>query len=526
MAGRDDTAIDLERQILALCLYDAEAVLEADRVFSDDSVFADPRHAHIWRAALSIQRAGRLLDPVAVRLELSGTGSLDAAGGTAYLSEIAGAAPVSALPLDLLIEKYGSDIRRRAVRSELLRSLAAIDDPRSGDAAAIADDLVAKMSDIAAATSDNGLRHIADAVDAVAQNLDAGFNPGTPTCIEPLDRAIQGGIKPSQLIVVAGSTGSGKTALATQIALRAAGWASHKPEERGPVLFFSFEMNQEELISRMLMQMTPQLRDGYRWAEPDKGIKGGFSDRDKPIVRDSLSKMRSLPIHIVDDSVETIDAVRSEVERFIAHESGRLPSLIVIDHIGLLSAPSAAKNGRTAEVGAITRGLKNMARRLRVPVLALAQLNRQAGQRDDHRPRLNDLRESGTIEQDANIVILIHRESYYKQPDIRKQEEEAGAETEINIAKNRAGPTDKVLLTWYGTHTVFAVPAEYSAKAGHAVEDPFVIEAMRRKAEAGGAPAPTSSGPAPAPKPGDLSSVPVLGVPADPGPVSEDVLFA
>lgn len=503
---------DLERSILAICLWDAAAIVEAQTVVVDEGIFDDPRHSRIWSALLTIQRAGDPVDPHAVAVELGRTGIFAAAGGKAYLSDV-GADPAIAQPSKLagLLEALGHDIRKRATRAALTEALARIDDPTAalGD---VLDTIMTKARDLGNAESTEELPQIGTAVDEAEAELDAGMVVGTPTQIEPLDVAIQGGIKPQQVVVIAGATGSGKTALATQIAVNVSQWADQDRANRGPVAIFSFEMSRKEIVNRMVLQMTPLLRDGLRSPTPDFP-KGGFSERDKPLVRESLAKMKQWPLYVEEKAAETIDAVRAQVERFVAR-TGQLPSLVIVDHIGLLNAPNAAKNGRTAEVGAITRGLKNMARTLDIPVIALAQMNRQAGTRDDHRPRLSDLRESGSIEQDANIVVLLYRESYYFAPDERRRAEEAGAPVDVDIAKNRAGPIGTVKLEWVGPHTSFRVPPEWYQS--HGLADPT----PRPLGESAVLVATDDL---------DLSSLPILEVPDD-GPgderVEEELLFA
>lgn len=430
----------LEREILGSLIWDAGAVVRSSaRLKSTD--FADPRHQLIFEACLRLQESGKELDPTIVTLELTRGGQLAAAGGAEYL----GSLHADPRTLEEHIKQLRAEITRLRIGSALSEVVSMAGD-RNQPIAEIMAETSRRMSEIEGDELLVELPPISEAVDEILDELEHGSDPGTTTGLTSLDRAIQGGIKPQQMVVLAGSTGSGKTAMATLIALRAAEWAARNAD-RGHVLFFSYEMSRKELGVRMLLQASPLIKDGYH-------PPNGFSERDKPTVRASLEAIRTLPLLIEERSGETVAAVRGAVERYIQRE-GRKPALVIVDHIGLLSAPRVTN--RTEAVGQITRGLKNMARLLNVPVLAVAQLNREVGKREDHRPQLSDLRESGSIEQDANVVLLIYRESYYlRDPEERSQKEAEGAPVELYVAKNRSGPLTKVMLTWYGPHTTFS----------------------------------------------------------------------
>lgn len=378
----------LERAILGVLVWDAGAVVRSSaRLRSAD--FVDPRHQLIFEACLRIQEAGRELDPTVVTLELTRAGQLAAAGGAEYLGSL------HADPRTL--EEHLRQLRAEITRLKIggtLREVVAMAADRDQPIAEIMAETSRRMSEIEGDELLTELPPISEAVDEILYELEHGSDPGTTTGLLSLDKAIQGGIKAQQMVVLAGSTGSGKTALATLIALRAAEWAARDPE-RGHVLFFSYEMSRKELGVRMLLQTSPAIKDGYH-------PPNGFSERDKPTVRASLEAIRGLPLLIEERSGETVAAVRGAVERYIQRE-GRKPVLVVVDHIGLLSAPKVAN--RTEAVGQITRGLKTMARLLGVPVLAVAQLNREVGKREDHRPQLSDLRESGCLTGDARVFL-------------------------------------------------------------------------------------------------------------------------
>jgi replicative DNA helicase len=432
--------VSLERAVLGVLVWDARAVLRTQAVLGDEA-FADPRHRAIWEICCALREGGRSLDPTVVAMELTRIGRIGEAGGAEYVGSLV------ADPRHL--DENVGKLREEVKRVQIERTMAAVGRlavDRSVPVTEVLTEALRQLDTIELDDPEAELRPISDAVAEILSELESGVDPGTPTGFASLDLAIQGGIKPSQMVVVAGSTGSGKTALGSLIALRAAQWAA-ADQRRGDILFFSYEMSQKELAIRMLLQATPQIRFGYH-------PPAGFAEVDKPAVRAAVEHIARLPIRIEERAGETVGAVRAAVERNIQRAGGRKPSLVIVDHIGLLSAPKTTN--RAEAVGQITRGLKNMARLLDIPVLALAQLNREVGKREDHKPQLSDLRESGTIEQDSNIVLLIHRPSYYHDAEVRVTEEAAGAEAFIYVAKNRSGPTATIPMIWFGPLATFS----------------------------------------------------------------------
>ena len=437
-----DYRLNLERSVLGVLVWDARAVLRSQAVLDEDS-FSDPRHRAIWEACVVLREDGRGLDPTVVAMELQRTSRIGEAGGAEYIGSLV----ADPRHLDENVGKLREEIKRGQIE-RAMSAVSRVAADRSVPVSEVLSEAMRQLDTIELDDPEAELRPISDATAEILAELETEVDPGTPTGFPSLDLAIQGGIKASQMVVVAGSTGSGKTALGSQIALRAAQWAALDPR-RGDVLIFSFEMSQKELAIRILIQATPQIRFGYH-------PPAGFAEVDKPAVRAAVEHIAVLPIRIEEKAGETVGAVRAAVERHIQRAGGRKPCLVIVDHIGLLNAPKTSN--RTEAVGQITRGLKNMARLLDIPVLALAQLNREVGKRDDHKPQLTDLRESGSIEQDANIVLLIHRPSIYHDEDVRKVEEAAGAEASIIVAKNRSGPTATIPMVWFGPLAVFSEP--------------------------------------------------------------------
>lgn len=462
MAPRGDYLASLERGLLGLCLLDPVLLRRAERHLAADD-WADPRHVRFYAAALALVARGADPSALAVGLELKRLGELDGSD-EAYLAELT-ADPGSIDPrsVDERIARVREESARRRATGLLVDGEKTLSD-RAAPLGETLGELRRQIGELEVREGVEELPPIASTAEEILANLDSGIDPGTTTGLPNLDYAIQGGMKNSQLIVVAGSTGGGKTSLATQIALLAAQQAG-RDTTRGWVLFFSLEMSAPELVIRMVSQVVPII-DGYR--APD-----GFSRRDREKVREGLTRMKALPMRIEVPRTATVIGIRGSIERHIV-EHGK-PALVVIDHIGLLKEPKA-RGGRTEEVGMITRGLKELAMQLDVPVMALAQLNREVGKREDHRPQLTDLRESGSIEQDANIVMLVHRPSYFLPPEQRALEEARGAEAWVYVAKNRSGPTAEVRFEWVGPRYLFRLPADWSEKNQQLVDGDSIID--------------------------------------------------
>jgi replicative DNA helicase len=270
-----------------------------------------------------------------------------------------------------------------------------------------------------------------------------------------------GGFKRKDLVVIAGATGLGKTSLATQMGLYAAWLAAHHPDRFGPVLMFSFEMSAEQLLLRLVLQAA----HGTNFISQRFGPPHGWEGRDREVALRLIKEIGALPFRIEDSFTPTVEAIWGAVERAI--DKYGTPSLVIVDYIGLLSAPTVRGGNRTAEVGHITRALKTMAQTLDIPVVALSQLNREVSKREDHEPHMADLRESGSIEQDAALIVFVHREAYWEEPSAEKALREAeGVDAEIIVAKNRYGPTGRVPVLWIGNRSSFVIrPDDLAASA-------------------------------------------------------------
>ena len=303
-----------------------------------------------------------------------------------------------------------------------------------------------------------------------ARNRDSHV-AGVATGFKDLDRLL-GGLHYSDLIILAGRPSMGKTALATNIAVSA---AMARNKKKGPdgteivvpevVAFFSLEMSTEQLATRILAEASEVRSDAMR--------RGEINENDFGKIFDASRALYTLPLFIDDTPALTIGALRTRARR-LKRQQGL--SLIIVDYLQLMQGPAGLRSeNRVQEVSEITRGLKAVAKELNVPVLALAQLSRQTEQRDDKRPQLSDLRESGSIEQDADVVMFIYREEYYlarekpsqgarekdddftrRRAKYEERKDEARNKAEVIVAKQRHGPIGTIDLQFRGEFTRFS----------------------------------------------------------------------
>ena len=451
MSAKDYTAT-VERALLASCLLQERGFARTTTLVPDD--FADPRHQVLFATALELAASGRDVHPGDLALELVRLDRLALAGGLPYVIGLVGEQCGNPRRLPEYVGQLAELSARRRAVAGLAAQQANLADP----ARPLAPTLDALRETIAAAArsrTDDEFAPLGDMAEALLAELRSPtVDPGLPTGIGPLDEALGGGLQPTQLVVVAGATGMGKTALGTQIALGAAAVAAQHPDRFGATLYFSYEMSQHELYLRMVAQVA-DVRDGYH---PPRG----WSGRDLPLAEAAVRAIAALPLVVRDDLAPTAEAIRASVERYaLTHGT---PGLVVVDHLHLLSAPRITN--QVEALGHISTSLKSLAMAFKLPILALAQLNREAVRRDDHRPLLADLRASGAIEQNANVVLFVHRPSYYLDSETRREQEAAGAPAELIVAKNRSGPTATIAATWLGPRTLFVVDPAWQPRYG------------------------------------------------------------
>lgn len=420
---------DAERSVLGAIMLDGEGMgLALEHIQPDD--FYSKSHGVVFSAMCCLYESGGGLDGVSVAEELERSGALDAAGGNDYLADI-----VASIGSSANISHHAKIVRDKAILRGLISAggqvvESAFDGDRPVDE--ILDAAQAVVFGVADRRSAGAFHSLGDVVPDVYRSIDdasKGGKTGIQTGFRGLDWKT-GGLQDSDLIILASRPSMGKTALALNIAYHAA------VNEQTPVAFFSLEMSKEQLCTRLLC------------------ASGGFNGHDLRLGRlerdqwarlaGTCAKISNAPIFIDDSSGMTGLELKAKARRMKRqHNIG----LIVIDYMQLMSGHARAEN-RQQEISVISRNLKGIAKDLHVPVLALSQLSRAVEARSDHRPLLSDLRESGSIEQDADVVLFLFREEYYKPDDdtVRNR-------ATLIVGKQRNGPIGDIDLHF---HKAFA----------------------------------------------------------------------
>lgn len=451
-----------------------EKVLE----FLKPEHFADATHQKIFEVMSKLLSKNHIADVITLKNYFEQEGTLNEVGGFSYLVKLAD----SASPLTN-VEYYAQFIYDKYLRRELINTgYEIVNHAMAEDIESTATDQIEEAEKALYNLSDKGdaqggFINFSQALDSSLSSIQKAYEKegkisGTSTGLTKLDYKI-GGLNDSNLIILAARPAMGKTALATNIAYNVAElFARDKdlpPENRG-VAFFSLEMSADELASRILSTQTQ--------VSGEKMLNGTIDAAEFTRIAGAVRELENIPLYIDDTPGISINAIRTRARR-LKRSSGL--GLIIIDYIQLIAGTGNKKSegNRVQELSEISRGLKILAKELKVPVIALSQLNRGVEMRDDKRPLMSDLRESGSIEQDADIVMFIFRENYYihnaepKQkaddtPEKFKQDhdkwEQQDRETanlaEVIVAKNRHGSIGTVKLFWNGEFTQFGNLAE------------------------------------------------------------------
>ena len=441
--------------------------------------FADPIHGRIFAAIHRRVNNGQLADAITLRAEFEHTGVLDEVGGTAYLSQL-----LTAMVGIINAGEYGRAIHDAWLRRELIEvgeevvnnafgADAELDGKQQVEAA---EQRLFEIADKGAAAS-SGLVIFEKALTAAIQGAERAFHrpghvSGLTTGLRDLDKKL-GGLHPSDLLIIAGRPGMGKSALATKIAFGAArallmeGRAAEGAEQmpKGSVALFTLEMSAEQLALRLLAEEARISADRIR--------KGEIAQRDFDRFVQVSREIAGLPLHIDETPGISVSALRTRCRR-LKRTAGL--SLVIVDYLQLMRPSAGTKpESRVLEISQFTQGLKAIAKEMAIPVIALSQLSRAVEQREDKRPQLSDLRESGTIEQDADCVMFVYRDEYYLQQRGPKQShfesddkfnsamdkwqqdmDRVHNRAELLIEKQRHGPTGKIDLLFEGEFTRFA----------------------------------------------------------------------
>ena len=436
-------SIEAEKSVLGAALLSKDALFDVVEVVRAED-FYDENHKEIFKAILDLHRKSAPVDALTVAEELKKRNSLNMVGGRAYIASLSAGTPTTSNAME-----YGKIVAEKA---SIRRLIGTADDivtkgyEGSMDAGQILDYAESGIFEISQKRQKGQYSHIKDVlltnIEIIdkASKLDGGLT-GVTTGFKYLDN-MTSGLQRSDLIILAARPAMGKTAFALSLALNAA------VKGKASVMVFSLEMSKEQLGQRLL---SMESKVGMQALKTGKLERRDWDDIN--IALDVLSKAR---IHIDDTAGINIMEMKSKCRRLKAEEG---LDLVVIDYLQLMN-PEGKSDSRTQEISVISRNLKLLARELDCPVLVLSQLSRAPEQRTDHRPMLSDLRESGSIEQDADIVIFLYRDEYYN------EDTEAVGECEVIVAKQRSGPTGTVKVAWLDKLTKFVDSAHGSNVPG------------------------------------------------------------
>ena len=424
---------EAEQAVLGAMLLDQDAALRAAEQL-DDSMFYREGHRRLFRAMLALTERRVVIDHVTLREELMRRGELESLGGVAYLAEL-----IDSVPTAANLEFHARIVRDKAILRRLIESATSII-TEAYDGSATAGDLLdsaeSKIFQIVQQKGDDGFTRIKEMLWPAMERIETLQKSGkaitgVPSGFIELDR-LTSGFQPSELIVVAARPSMGKTAFCLNVATNAA-------MERQGVAVFSLEMSKEALVQRML---TAEAR-----VDSQRVRQGQLRDTEYAQISRAAGHLSSCPIWIDDTPSLSLLEMRSKARRLKAENDIKL---VIVDYLQLMRSPEHAEN-RVQEISDISRSLKGLARELNIPVIALSQLSRASEQRGGERkPILSDLRDSGAIEQDADLVIFIHRPEYYDREDDLKK-----GVAEIMLSKNRNGPTGDVELRFRREYTRF-----------------------------------------------------------------------
>jgi len=426
--------IEAEKALLGCMLIDEEARIKVFETVKKDFFYA-PAHQQIFSSMVKLFERNERCDLITLTNQLKLDGKLEEVGGIEYLTEIAEFVPTAAH-----IDEYIKIVKDKYILRSLISNATQIISEASNEPDEV-EELLDKAESLIFEISQHKIEKEAYLLkELIKENLEIiediqnrkGLITGLPTGYVDLDRYI-GGLHPSEFIIIASRPGMGKTALATNIALNLAAGG-----EQIPILFFSLEMSKEQLVQRILCCEakinSKKLREGI------------LSDKEIAKLLLAAGQLEKAPIFIDDTPSLTVFELRARARRLKAKEDIKL---IIIDYLQLMKGTRRTEN-RQQEITEISASLKSLARELNVPVIAISQLSRATEQRENKKPHLSDLRESGSIEQDADLVLFLYREDYYNNddPDIQ-------GISEIIIAKQRNGPTGSVNLTFIKEFTRF-----------------------------------------------------------------------
>lgn len=425
--------IDAEKAVLGAMMISEEAI-GASIEHLDSVYFYETTHQKIFGAVLELYAQRKKVDIITLSDWLKNAGQLDSLGGVSYLSQLADFVPTAANA-----QYYIDIVKEKGIQRRLIKNATEIISKSYGpnvDVDALVDNAEQLIFEIADAKQKQQAVHIKEVIKTTIENIDLLYQhkksiTGVPTGFIDFD-AKTSGLQNADLIIIAGRPSMGKSAFAVTIAENAC------LEHNVPVAIFSLEMSKEQLVQRMLCSQAQ--------VDAHKVRTGFFSPSDWPLLTKAAGRLSGAPMYIDDTPAISMLELRAKARRLkAAHNLG----LVIVDYLQLMQG-HAKTESRQQEISEISRSLKALARELGVPLIAISQLSRAVESRQDHRPQLSDLRESGAIEQDADVVVLLMREEYYNPTD-----ENRGI-AEAIIAKQRNGPTGSVKMKFFKEFVKFA----------------------------------------------------------------------
>ena len=435
---QNNQAREAERAVLGGLMLETHRFDTVIQVITETD-FQGKDHQIIFESMSELVNENKPLDPLTVSEKLDNSNNLNKVGGKNYLIELATSTPSAAN-----LEAYAEIIRQRSISRKLMQANSEITDlinnPQGQNGEELLDHaerLIFSLND-ETSQNDSSLQSMKELIPSTMDRLHELSNKkggliGSSTGFTDLDKKLQG-IQNGDLIIVAGRPSMGKTSFAMNIAEN----VLTNDDTDGAVLIFSLEMPGESLTTRMLSGMSKLDQQNVR--------SGMLRDDQLKILLEEGERLKNLPLWIDDSSLLTPMELRAKARRLARSEGGL--SLIVVDYLQLMQLPTSAEN-RVNQISEISRALKSLAKELDVPVIALSQLNRAVEQRPNKRPIMADLRDSGAIEQDADVILFIYRDEVYN------EDSEQGNKAEIIIGKQRNGPIGTVHLTFLKEYTRF-----------------------------------------------------------------------
>ncbi|PKQ20757.1 MAG: replicative DNA helicase [Actinobacteria bacterium HGW-Actinobacteria-6] len=442
--------LEAEQSLLGSMFLSSEAV-ETCLDAVDDADFSRSAHSKIFAAIKYLYGRGEPVDQITVADRLLATGDLDAAGGKPYLLDITGMVPTAANAI-----YYAEIVKRTSLLRQLIEagtSIVAIGYENPDDIGAVIEQAEKRIFDVTNKRVSNNFRPLDELMKSGFEQIEKLYDrkehiTGVPTGFPDLDK-ILAGLHAGDLIILAARPSVGKTAFALNMAVNAA-------KEGYPTAVFSLEMSSDQLVQRILCAEaridSQRLRTGY------------LNDSDWPSIMQAMGRLGAAPLWVDDTPAISILEVRAKARRLFRDKP---QGLIIVDYLQLMQPQNRRSENRQVEIAEISRGLKILAKELHVPIVALSQLSRAVEQRTSKRPMLSDLRESGAIEQDADVVMFIHRETIgsgggggshddFGGGEDRTEGMPAKGEAEIIVAKHRNGPVDSCYVAFLDRYTKFA----------------------------------------------------------------------